>query len=142
VSVFVDTGVFYAHHDADAARHADAAAAFDEVLGGVHGQPYTSDYVFDETVTLTRRRTNSFDAADTIAKRILGEGQFPDVMEILDVDLEVRRSALDTFRRYDDHDLSFTDTTTVALCEERGIDAVLTFDDDFDGIVDRVVPTG
>jgi predicted nucleic acid-binding protein len=36
--------------------------------------------------------------------------------------------------------LSFTDATTVALVERHGIDAVLSFDDDFDGIVERVDP--
>jgi hypothetical protein len=47
---------------------------------------------------------------------------------------------LDAFRRYNDQELSFTDAVTVALCERRGIDAVLSFDDDFDGLVERVEP--
>jgi hypothetical protein len=140
MSVLVDTGVFYAHHDTDAERHDDAVAAFDELLDGTYGQPYTSDYVFDETVTLTRVRTGSFEAADTVASRILGEDRFPDVFEVLDVEPDGFGAALETFRRYDDHDLSFTDATTVHLCESRGIDAVLSFDSDFDGLVDRVEP--
>ena len=36
--------------------------------------------------------------------------------------------------------MSFTDATTVALAERRGIDRVLSFDDDFDGIVPRLDP--
>jgi len=31
MSLFVDTGVFYAHHDTDAERHTDAVAVFDEI---------------------------------------------------------------------------------------------------------------
>lgn len=141
MSVFVDTGVFYAHHDTDANRHDAAVAALDDLLDGAFGQPYTSDYVFDETVTLTRVRTGSFDAADTIASRILGEGPFPDVFELVDIGPDVRSRALETFRRYDDHDLSFTDAATVAICETREIDTVLSFDDDFDGLVDRTEPS-
>ena len=34
MSVFVDTGVFYAHHDTDAERHEAAVEAFDRVLEG------------------------------------------------------------------------------------------------------------
>lgn len=47
---------------------------------------------------------------------------------------------LETFERYDDQSLSFTDASTVALVETRDIDAVLSFDDDFDGLVERVDP--
>ncbi|MWG34574.1 type II toxin-antitoxin system VapC family toxin [Halomarina oriensis] len=140
MSVFVDTGVFYAHHDTDAARHDDAVAAFDRLLEGTYGQPYTSDYVLDETVTLTRSRTGSHDAADIVARRILGEESFPRVFDVLNVGPDVVRGALETFRRYDDHDLSFTDATIVRQCETRGIDTVLSFDSDFDGLVTRTVP--
>lgn len=40
MSVFVDTGVFYAHHDTDAERHEAAVEAFDRVLDGAYGQLY------------------------------------------------------------------------------------------------------
>jgi hypothetical protein len=54
MSVFVDTGVFFAHHDTDAEHHDQAVSAFDELFDGEFGQPYTNDYVFDDT-----RTTNS-----------------------------------------------------------------------------------
>ncbi|MDS0300734.1 PIN domain-containing protein [Halogeometricum sp. S1BR25-6] len=140
MSVFVDTGVFFAHHDTDADRHDQAVSAFEELLDGEHGQPYTNDYVFDETVTFTRARTGSFKAADIVASRILGEDSFPHVFEMLHVEPDDVRTSLETFRRYDDHDLSFTDATIVTLCDSRGIDAVLSFDTDFDGLVERIEP--
>lgn len=140
MSVFVDTGVLFAHHDTDAERHEQAVAAFDELLDGAYGQPYTSDYVLDETVTLTRVRTDSFEASDTVASRILGEDPFPNVLELIHVEPDEVRDSLETFRRYSDHDLSFTDATIVRLCESRDIDAVLSFDDDFDGLIERVAP--
>jgi hypothetical protein len=140
MSVFVDTGVLFAHHDTDAARHEQAVDAFDQLLEGTYGQPYTNDYVFDETVTLTRARTGSFEAADTVASRILGEEPFPRVFELLHVQPDDVRASLGAFRQYDDHDLGFTDATVVAQCESRGIDSVLSFDTDFDGLVDRIEP--
>ncbi|WEL27986.1 type II toxin-antitoxin system VapC family toxin [Haloferax volcanii] len=140
MSVFVDTGVFFAHHDTDADRHDQAVSAFDDLFDGEFGQPYTNDYVLDETVTLTRDRTDSFEAADTVAGRILGEEPFPNVFRMIHVEPDDVRASLETLRRYEDHDLSFTDATIVALCESRGIDAVLSFDTDFDGLVDRIEP--
>jgi predicted nucleic acid-binding protein len=139
MSVFVDTGVFFAHHDTDAEHHDRAVDAFDELLDGEYGQPYTNDYVLDETVTLTRT-TGSFEATDAVARRILGEKPFPHVVEMLHIEPDDVRASLDTLRRYDDHDLSFTDATIITQCESRGIDAVLSFDTDFDGLVDRVEP--
>jgi hypothetical protein len=45
-----------------------------------------------------------------------------------------------TFERYHDHALSFTDASLITLVNERGFDDVLSFDDDFDGIVSRIDP--
>lgn len=142
MSIFVDTGVFFAHHDTDAARHDQAVTAFDELLDGAYGQPYTNDYVFDETVTLTRARTGSVEAANTVADRMLGEASFPQVFELLHVHPDDVHASLDTFRQYDEHDLSFTDASIIAQCEARGIDGVLSFDTDFDGLIDRIDPGG
>ncbi|AHZ23719.1 hypothetical protein E6P09_13400 [Haloferax mediterranei ATCC 33500] len=89
-------------------------------------------------MTLTRVRTGSFDAANTVARRILGEDPFPTVFETIHVEPDDVRSSLETFRRYADQDLSFTDASSIYLCESRGTDAMLSFDDDFDGLVERI----
>lgn len=141
MSVFVDTGVLYAHHDSDAERHERAVTAMDSLLDGTYGQPYVSDHVLDEAVTLTRVRTGSFGAAEAIARRILGEDPYPTVFTLVDTDSDHLRAGLETFRRYDDHDLSFTDAVSISLCDQLGIDAVLSFDSDFDGLVDRLEPS-
>ena len=49
--------------------------------------------------------------------------------------------SLTIFEQYDDHSLSFTDASTVALVEQHNVDAILSFDDDFDGVVDRIDPS-
>ncbi|MFC6952760.1 type II toxin-antitoxin system VapC family toxin [Halorubellus litoreus] len=140
MTVLVDTGVLYADHDTDAARHDAASDALDAVYDGEFGQPYVSDYVYDEAVTLTLARGGSFGPAKRLGERIRGADTYPRVYELLRVSGTVFNAAIETFERYDDHGLSFTDATTVALCERRGIDAVLSFDDDFDGVVERLDP--
>nr|WP_254921699.1 hypothetical protein [Halorubrum sp. Ea1] len=69
MSVFVDTGVFYAHHDTDASRHDHGTAALNTVLrSSEYGHVMTSDYIYDESVTLTHRRTGDIDARIEIGR--------------------------------------------------------------------------
>lgn len=140
MSVLLDTGVLYAHHDTDANRHDAAVESINELLTGAFGQPYVSDYVYDEAITLTRKRTRSFDTAKTLSDRILGRGSFPSIFDIIHVGRDMFRSSIETWKRYEDQALSFTDATLITLCERRGIDGVLTFDSDFDGLVTRYDP--
>jgi hypothetical protein len=140
MTVIVDTGVLYADHDRDASRHDVASDALDTVYDGELGLPFVSDYVYDEAITLTLRRAGSFSAAKRLGERLRGVDPYPAVYEMLHVSAAVFADAVDVFERYDDQRLSFTDATTVALCRRHDVDSVLSFDDDFDGIVDRVDP--
>jgi hypothetical protein len=140
MSVFVDTGVFYAHHDTDASRHEVGGAALTGVLrAGEYGRVMTSDYVYDEVVTLTQRRTGSVADGIEVGRRIRGEG-YPDAIELLYSSRGPFEDAVDVYERYADQEVSFTDAMTVAMVEHQDIDAVLSFDDDFDGVVDRLAP--
>jgi predicted nucleic acid-binding protein len=140
MSVFVDTGVFYAHHDTDASRHEIGVAALNGVLRAAeYGRVMTSDHVYDEVVTLTQRRTGSVADGIEVGRRIRGES-YPDAIELLYSSRGLFEDAVDMYERYADQELSFTDAMTVAMVEHHDIDAVLSFDDDFDGVVDRLAP--
>lgn len=140
MSVFVDTGVFYAHHDTSATRHETGVAALNQVLRAAeYGRVMTSDYVYDEVVTLTQKRTGSVDEGVAIGRRIRGEG-YPDAIELLYASPTLFDTAVETYETYSDQNLSFTDAMSVAMIEHHDIDAVLSFDDDFDGVVDRLAP--
>ena len=140
MTVLVDTGVLYADHDRDATRHEAASDALEAVYDGEFGHPYISDYIYDEAVTLTRRRTNSVDAATRLGERLRGVGEYPTVYALEHVTIPVFQAAVTTFERYDDQSLSFTDATIIALLDRLDFDRVMSFDDDFDGIVPRVDP--
>ena len=140
MSVFVDTGVYYALQNESEPRHDAARTGLNAVLSGVYGRPYTSDYVLDEAVTLTLQRTARHGEAVTVADRIRGVGSFPAVYDLLVVDDDTVRRTAEHFDRYSDHSLSFTDASTLVLVEAHDVDYVLSFDDDFDGLVDRLDP--
>jgi predicted nucleic acid-binding protein len=140
MTLLVDTGVLYADHDEDASRHGTASDALEAVYDGEFGQPYLSDYIYDEAVTLTLTRVGSFPPARRLGERLRGVDPYPRAYELLQVSAAAFDDAVTVFERYDDQHLSFTDATTVALCRRHDIDAVLSFDDDFDGLVERVDP--
>ncbi|MFB6283661.1 MAG: type II toxin-antitoxin system VapC family toxin [Halobacteria archaeon] len=141
MTVLVDAGVLYADHDTDASNHDVAADALNSVYDGELGQPFLTDYIVDEVVTLTRSRTNSFTATKNLSDKILGRGNYPGVYEIKVVSRELFQRTVETFERYDDQPLSFTDASTIAVIDNLKLDGVLSFDDDFDGVANRFVPS-
>ncbi len=141
MTILVDTGILYADHDKDASRHEAASAALESVYDGDFGHPYISDYIYDEAVTLTLMRSDAFSPAKRLGEKLRGGASYPQVYELLRVSAAVFADAIEVFEQYDDQALSFTDATTVALCHRHDLDAVMSFDDDFDGIVHRIDPT-
>jgi predicted nucleic acid-binding protein len=97
--------------------------------------------VFEEAITLTRKRTGSRAAARRLGDRLRGPNEYPRVYELFHVSAAAFEDAVAAFERYDDQALSFTDATSVALLDRHGIDGIVSFDDDFDGIVRRIDPT-
>ena len=140
MSVIIDTNVFYAVQNERATNHTAAKKALSRATSGELGRPYTTDYVYDETLTLVRTRTNSFREASIVGNRILGRNGYPDAIDFITVSERLFDRSITTFERYHDHALSFTDASIIALIQERGFDDVLSFDDDFDGIVFRIDP--
>lgn len=141
MSVLVDTGVIYAAHDTDAGRHAAAMDALDVVYDGEFGQPYVTDFVYDEVVTLTLERSDQWVVARDVGRKLRGAGEYPPAFELLRISATVFEDAVTVFEQYDDQGLSFTDATTIAVLNRHDIDAVFSFDDDFDGLVDRFSPS-
>ncbi|RZH68875.1 type II toxin-antitoxin system VapC family toxin [Natrinema altunense] len=141
MSLLVDTGVFVAIQNERDEHHDAATNALKTALTGEFGALYTNDYVYDEAVTLTRMRTGNHHEARAIGDRIAGRDPFPDRIEMLFVSDDRFEQTVRVFERYDDHDRSFTDASLVAFVENSDIDAVLSFDDDFDGLVERIDPT-
>jgi predicted nucleic acid-binding protein len=139
MTVLIDTGVLYADHDTDATRHDTASDVLDSVYDDGFGQPYISDYIYDEAVTLTLKR-GSFEAAKRLGARMRGADSYPETYYLLRVSDARFADAIEVFEQYDDQRLSFTDATTVALAQHHGIDHILSFDDDFDGLASRLDP--
>lgn len=142
MSVFVDTGVFYAAFDSAAPRHRVSQRALATVLQDASfGRVVTNEYVYDETVTLTAQRTGSTQRAVEVGERLWSKSsEWGEAVTMVYTTEALFDDAVEAFERCADHSLSFTDAMTVATVNHRDIDSVLSFDDDFDGIVERLAP--
>lgn len=86
---------------------------------------YSSDYVVCETVTLIRYR-----AGHELAVRFW-ESLRSKTVFLAQVTRPIQEESWEIFKKYGDHEFSFTDCTTFALMKSIGIKDALTFDDDF-----------
>ncbi len=96
-----------------------------DIANSIHGEPVISDYVFDETVTVTLVRTGDLGKA-----RLVGESML-ESFRILRVDESIFQRAWRRFRNQKGTTFSFTDSTTVELMQENAIKNLATFDKEF-----------
>jgi predicted nucleic acid-binding protein len=133
MSVFADTGAFLAYRNKKDRYHAIALKLFRDALKGKYGQIYTSDYVYDEALTLALTRTNNIAVAMDIAEVI----KSPRIKMVL-VDSQLLEISTKTFRQYSDRNLSFTDAVSIEIMNGLDIEKSLGFDSHFNGIVEQV----
>ena len=119
---FVDTGAWFAFFVAGDPDHQAVYQAFEQWKGRM----LTSEYVFDELVTLLLYRTGHKNAvragnalrSGTIAEMVMV--QFPDIEHAW------RQLCRETDKHY-----SFTDCTSFAVMRQLGIDTAIAVDEHF-----------
>lgn len=123
--LFVDTSGWCAVYDRSDGNHR-RAIAFWRGLATRKISLVTSDYVFDETVTLLRLRAG-LPAAITFGDALLASR----ATALVEVDRALRDEAWSLMKRYDDKAFSFTDCTSFAIMKRLGLAAALGFDHHF-----------
>lgn len=87
---------------------------------------YVSDYVFDETVTLLRRKTN-FKISHLFGENILTSK----IANLIFTGKKDFQEAWRIYKKFEDQDFSFTDCTSFAIMKRLKINKALTFDRHF-----------
>jgi len=126
MSVFIDACVLISFANPDDTCHARAKKIIGEILDLKFGKAYTSDYVFDETVTVMLQKTKDVAMTTDFGEKIL-KGE----VELLKVDESVFKDAWKIFRHQHAPGLSFTDCTNLALMDTYNIRRIATFDQAF-----------
>jgi uncharacterized protein len=120
--LFVDTGAWYALADRKDPDHHRVADCLEDETGRL----VTTNFIFDESVTLIRYRLG-FAAAKTFGDSLL-RGDFATLLPVRRQD-EAR--AWDIFTRYRDKSFSFTDCTSFAVMQRLKIASAVAIDEDF-----------
>lgn len=138
--VFIDTNIFVSLANKRDQDHKRGSLLMDRVRRNEFGQPYTSDYVLDEALTAALVRTGRIDVAINTGKMILGseEEAIPAIARFIRVDERILSKSWNNFKQGKYKKLSFTDHTILSQMKEFGIDTLLSFDSNFDGLVSRV----
>ena len=135
MSVLIDTGIFIAFHNIRDENHDRATELIREIIEGKHGIAYTTDYIFDEALTTALMRTGKHELAVELGETILGvKVKFVNMIQI---DHTIFSSGWKLFKKYSDKKLSFTDCISIAMVKDFGLNKIVSFDTDFDGIIPR-----
>ena len=106
----------------------------------LYGAVFTSDLVFNELMTFILYKSGDVKKARQVKDIILGNDKegIPRFINMLFIDQEILENGWNTFAKYANKKLSFTDCSIIELMKNRGIDHLASFDGGFDGIVSRI----
>lgn len=122
---FIDTSFWCALYNSNDENYQNAKKLWD-IFTTLPVQFFTSEYVFDETITLVKRRMNHRSAVE------LGEGILQsEVVHLWRVTEYIFEESWRLFERHTDKDFSFTDCTSFALMQFYGLNQALAFDRHF-----------
>lgn len=138
MTVVLDTGPLVSYMDPDDRRYDRACSLMEPLLAGRHGMLLTTDTVYDEGMTLIRRRKRSRELLVAFHELFWGPWEgFPRPFQVLSTSLEDHRAAGELQVSHHDQGLSQTDATLVLHAREHDA-LVATFDGGFEGVVGRV----
>jgi len=135
MAVFIDTNILAAAKLKRDVDHKRANTLLHDAFYGEFGHIFTSDYVFDETITLLLMRTKKYQLVREYGNSILTSS----IIEIIKVNDKIFEIAWDLFGSIQDKLLSFTDFTTIAIVEELKINKIMSFDKHFDGLDPKII---
>lgn len=130
--ILVDSNIWNAAKSKRDGAHKTAENILRDIMKGPYGKPIVTDFIIDEVLTWLNARATHQLAVETAD--LLFKGGWVDVVI---VDWAVLREACEIFSRHDF--LSFTDATTAAVANAKGIKDIATFDSDFSKIGFNVV---
>jgi len=126
--IFIDTGAWIACIDKND-KHHKAASDYLETIQRNNIQVVTSNYIFDETITWVKFKLGH---KETIKIMNLWEqAKNNDLLTVYWIDEKITETAWNIFKKYNDHNLSFTDCTSFAVCRKYDIKKIFGFDSDF-----------
>lgn len=123
MTIFIDSSVFVAYGNLDDLHHEKSVRIIEDTVSGKYGKAFTSDYVFDESVTVALARTKDLGKAVGLGDVILKSE-----VSLLSVSDTIFRETWTLFRKENRQKMSFTDLTNIVLMKTCGIENIASFD--------------
>lgn len=123
--IIIDTSVLVSYEIEDDINHDKAVTLMAKIAGDKFGEPITTDYIFDETVTVTYTRSK------LLGKAVFAGEKMRTNSRLLEIDKDLFDEAWKLFKSQKKSKFSFTDCTTVAVARSNRIDYLATFDREF-----------
>jgi len=136
VSIFIDTGIFYALLDEKDINHIDALAIMTHILEGKFGKAVTTDYVILETTLLLKTRIGP-----KVVKSFLDFLEESGITTII-VDKETFEKTLKLVKKHP-KSLSICDAATLTILEDWNINNLATFNlKSFKNLAENIIGKG
>ena len=129
--LFVDTSAWFAFANRKDSHHEQVR----KVLRTFDGRLITTNFVFDETVSLC-----SYRLGHHVARKVGSVLLNPDNVDLVRVTIDDEREAWDLFCERPDQEYSFTDRTSFALMRRLNLNTALALDKDFTTERFKVLP--
>ncbi len=132
--IIIDTGIIAAFYNNNDKNHKRAVILLDNLRRGKYGTGILTDYVLDETVTLLYVRSKRKELAIHVGDLIISEklGKF------FPMSYELITKTWEKFQSLIEKGLSFTDCSLIAIADYLDCNDILSFDTDFDGLINRI----
>ena len=123
MAILIDTSVFIAYSNTDDVHHEKALKIIKDIVSKKYGNPLISDYIFDEIVTVSSRKTGKKMAIN------IGNVILDSEIVMIKVDKIIFQDAWAIFQS--EENMSFTDCTNIATMRMFNITHIATFDKAF-----------
>ncbi len=126
--IFLDASYLVALEVESDSNHEKAIKIRDRLIKGEFGNSFISDYIFDETMTVTFGKIKNLERAASAGTDLRNSSV---LVKIDESDFE---ETWNLFRKQEGTKLSFTDCSNLVIMKRMGIKSIATFDEGFDKI--------
>lgn len=137
IGIFFDTGFFFALKFKKDPNHKSALKTLQDISQKKYGNQFTSDYIIDELLTLTWKRTKDKNVISQIWNLFKPDSS---ICNIIQISIDEIPLIYNIFYKYLDREkfLSFTDCSILYHMEKFKIQYLASFDSNFDGLTTRI----
>ena len=126
--IFLDSSFLVSVEVETDEHHERAIKIRDKIIKGEFGNPVISDYIFDETITVTFGRTKN------LHKTIVAGENLMNSADLVKIDEKIFEDGWEIFKNQKNTRFSFTDCITISLMKNENILNIATFDKDFNKV--------